>query len=567
MALVIHGVNNIDRFSFSYYSLSTQIIITNIITTFIGLLFLFFFNYSILQNNQNVEKKIKNISNQTENISAYLENHAIIRIPQFNEENCERFINSNNNLDNNFNCGEVQLSDPQLDPSLTQNYLIDKYFNQTNSIKVYDANLLKFADTEDLYLPEAVIEVDLEKNNINQTLFSRYKGKYLQIYNEIQRIIDKNKLQKYKADIYKGDISLVIETIKSQDVVTKLKNIKNNNIFLTKSIPIIKNDNTYGVVLVSGNLIQENTESALISFNLFNLFIIIVFFMFLLSFFFLKSIISPIKKLSNIVNIERNKMNINNLELDYPIRNDEIGSLSKEIKNMSVDLKERINEIENFAADVSHELKNPLASIKSSNEILSNKNITKENKKLLLENIKKDVDRMNVLISDISNYTRIQAEIDVEAFVKINIVKFINEIIQSYLENKKNIKIEFRYEKNSRQVLANKNKLAQVIVNLLDNSLSFGPKNSNILIFQTTNKNNMIIYFIDQGPGIKSSLKNKIFERFYTDRSENDEYHSGLGLSISKRIIESFGGKIELVKSPIKYYKGACFNLEIPLKD
>ncbi len=567
MALVIHGVNNIDRFSFSYYSLSTQIIITNIITTFIGLLFLFFFNYSILQNNQNVEKKIKNISNQTENISAYLENHAIIRIPQFNEENCERFINSNNNLDNNFNCGEVQLSDPQLDPSLTQNYLIDKYFNQTNSIKVYDANLLKFADTEDLYLPEAVIEVDLEKNNINQTLFSRYKDKYLQIYNEIQRIIDKNKLQKYKADIYKGDISLVIETIKSQDVVTKLRNIKNNNIFLTKSIPIIKNDNTYGVVLVSGNLIQENTESALISFNLFNLFIIIVFFMFLLSFFFLKSIISPIKKLSNIVNIERNKMNINNLELDYPIRNDEIGSLSKEIKNMSVDLKERINEIENFAADVSHELKNPLASIKSSNEILSNKNITKENKKLLLENIKKDVDRMNVLISDISNYTRIQAEIDVEAFVKINIVKFINEIIQSYLENKKNIKIEFRYEKNSRQVLANKNKLAQVIVNLLDNSLSFGPKNSNILIFQTTNKNHMIIYFIDQGPGIKSSLKNKIFERFYTDRSENDEYHSGLGLSISKRIIESFGGKIELVKSPIKNYKGACFNLEIPLKD
>ena len=502
-----------------------------------------------------------------ENISVYLENHAIIRIPQFNEENCERFINSNNNLDNNFNCGEVQLSDPQLDPSLTQNYLIDKYFNQTNSIKVYDANLLKFADTDDLYLPEAVIEVDLEKNNINHSLFTKYKGKYLEIFNEIQRIIDTKKLQKYKADTYKGDISLVIETIKSQDVVTKLRNIKNNNIFLTNSIPIIKNDNTYGVVLVTGNLIQENTESALISFNLFNLFIIIVFFMFLLSFFFLKSIISPIKKLSNIVKIERNKMNINNLELDYPIRNDEIGSLSKEIKNMSVDLKERINEIENFAADVSHELKNPLASIKSSNEILSNKNITKENKILLLENIKKDVDRMNVLISDISNYTRIQAEIDVEAFVKINIVKFINEIIQSYLENKKNIKIEFRYEKNSRHILANKNKLAQVIVNLLDNSLSFGPKNSNILIFQTTNKNNMIIYFIDQGPGIKSSLENKIFERFYTDRSESDEYHSGLGLSISKRIIESFGGKIELTKSPIKYYKGACFNLEIPLKD
>ena len=102
--------------------------------------------------------------------------------------------------------------------------------------------------------------------------------------------------------------------------------------------------------------------------------------MFFLSFFFSKSIINPVKILSKIVKIEQDKLVNSSHNIDYPIRNDEIGSLSKEIENMSNNLKLRINELENFAADVSHELKNPLASLKSSTELLLDDKIKSDNK-------------------------------------------------------------------------------------------------------------------------------------------------------------------------------------------
>ena len=153
------------------------------------------------------------------------------------------------------------------------------------------------------------------------------------------------------------------------------------NIVMVNSAPVLKNDNIYGVVLVSGILSQENEKSGLISFNLFNMFVIIILIMFLLSLLFLRSIITPIKTLSKITRMERDKSIKKNSSIIYPQRNDEIGILSDDIRGMSVDLKKRINEIESFAADVSHELKNPLTSIKNSNELLLGDKINDDKKK------------------------------------------------------------------------------------------------------------------------------------------------------------------------------------------
>ena len=289
--------------------------------------------------------------------------------------------------------------------------------------------------------------------------------------------------------------------------------------------------------------------------------------MFLLSLLFSQSIVSPIKILSKILRSERDKSNKKNNKFTYPERNDEIGILSDDIRGMSEDLKNRISEIEGFAADVSHELKNPLASLKSSNELLVENKISNEKKYLLLKNMQKDIDRMNVLITDISSYTLTQVEIDEELFYNFDVIEFLNGFLEPYFTNPKNIKINFKFEKKPSMIHANKNKLAQVFSNLIDNSLSYSPQNSEILIKQKTIDKNVIISFSDQGPGINASLKNKIFERFYTDREVNQDKHSGLGLSIAKKIIESFSGSLKLNDVKSEQYFGACFTIILPLID
>ena len=560
---------NISKFSLSNYTLAIQIVIINFITAALVLIFLIFFNYSLLNSNKNIKIKTNEIEFQIKDIANYLSNNAVIRIPEFNEENCSRSINSFDESEEN-SCGQIILSEPQLDPFSTQNYLITNYLNQQNNIKIYDIDLIKYSDTNNLYLKEDVIEIDLKEESKKNNFFEKYREKYLIFFNRFQISFNKKELSKSISN-YKGDISLVLETIKTEKNFSKIFEIEKNNLSIISVSPIINNNNIYGVILITGNLLIENSQSGVNSFNLFNLFLVIMLLMFLISFYFSRSIVNPIKTLALIVKKEQNKFNKNLDNILYPIRNDEIGDLSNEIKNMSKDLKMQITELENFAADVSHELKNPLASLKSSNELLIQNKIENKDKELLLNNIEKDIEQMNRLISDISNYTRTQAEIEEESFSKFDLVELIEELKNSFMINSKNINIDFKSLKKPVYINANREKLAQVFINIVNNSFSFYPANSKILIDLQSQTNYVIIYFADQGPGIALDLSEKIFERFYSDRPSeivsSDEFHSGLGLSISKKILDSFYGSINLSSYQPEGYKGACFEIKIPLKD
>jgi len=287
--------------------------------------------------------------------------------------------------------------------------------------------------------------------------------------------------------------------------------------------------------------------------------------MFFLSFLFSKSIVTPIKILSRNVNLERNKTSINRGTISYPKRKDEIGTLSQDIKSMSNDLKKRINETEEFSSDVSHELKNPLAGLKSSNDLLKTKKLDEKNTQILINNMGTDIDRINILISDISNYSLTQVEVSEEVFEEIEIIDFFNNFKKS-LSDKKYL-LEIKSEVKEVFLKINKSKFIQVIHNLLDNSSSYIEKNSTILISIKLEKKNCIIHFVDQGPGILFDYKDKIFERFYSDRSSDRQSHSGLGLSITKKIIETFGGTINLIKCSYLGFDGACFEIKLPLKE
>jgi len=561
MALAIRGVNNFFlKFSISNYSLTTQIIIINLLTAFIGLVFLILFNYFLVSNSENLERQTTYIKNDLNKVVTYLSNNAVIRVPAFNEEFCEKDFHNNNE------CGEIILSKPQLDPTSTQKYLMENYSDKSNSIRVFDASWIKFGDTDDVYSPIDVVEVNLELSENNFNIYNQYKEQYIEYFKNIKKYFNKTDIESQITN-YKSDIYFVKETIKSKDYLSHIYLDDSQNIVLINSNPILKNNTTYGVVIVSGILNKNDNEAALISFNLINLFIIIILTMFVLSILFSKSVVSPIKILSNIVRLERDKSNKNKINLLYPNRNDEIGILSDEIREMSKDLKDRINDIENFASDVSHELKNPITSLKSSNELLIQNKINQDQKKLLLMNMQKDISRMNSLITDISSYTLTQVEISDELFYVFDLVVFLKDFLQSYNDNKKNIKIHFKYDQKISMIYANRDKLAQVFINLIDNSMSYSSKKSEILITLKNTNKSAIIYIADQGEGIPMNLKDKIFERFYTDRSYNQTNHTGLGLSISKKIIENFSGSIKLSNVKFKQYFGACFEINLPLKD
>ena len=555
------------KLSLSNYSLTSQILIINFLTAIIGLFFFIIINFFLISTDTDKRFKIKLKQNNKiiNQIANYLEESAILRVRLFNET-CEENISKDSDYEikNNIQeCENIILSEPQLEPTITQKYVIQNYLDENFIVKIYDESWIVYVDTEEMYLSSSVIELDIENFPENSNFFNVYKNLYLNLFQKIYDFFIKIKLQSFFID-FRGDVFVVQETIKKQLSSSNIYLDSENNITQIISKPIVKNSSVYGVVLIKSILNQEANNISIISFNLINLYFVIILIMFLSSLFFSRSLISPIKLLSRITRFEREKSNKKN-NLEYPRRKDEIGILGKDISSMSDDLKKRINEIESFASDVSHELKNPLSSLKSSSELLIQNNISEGSKNLLIRNMTKDIERMNILISDISNYTLTQVEIDEEIFEKFDVIVFVEDFIKSLPHN--NIKIDFKSNNAPAYIVANKNKLAQVFYNIIHNSFSYSPSKSKILINTIMQDENIIFHIVDQGIGVPLDFKEKIFDRFYTDRLKDKDKHTGLGLSISRKIIESFKGSINLIENHYEIYQGACFEIKLPLKD
>ena len=554
------------KLSLSNYSLTSQILIINFLTAIIGLFFFIIINFFLISTDTDKRFKIKLKQNNKiiNQIANYLEESAILRVRLFNET-CEENISKDSDYEikNNIQeCENIILSEPQLEPTITQKYVIQNYLDENFIVKIYDESWIVYVDTEEMYLSSYVIELDIENFTENRNFFNIYKNLYLNLFQKIHDFFIKIKLQSFFID-FRGDVFVVQETIKKQLSSSNIYLDSENNITQIISKPIVKNSSVYGVVLIKSILNQEANNISIISFNLINLYFVIILIMFLSSLFFSRSLISPIKLLSRITRFEREKSNKKN-NLEYPKRKDEIGILGKDISSMSDDLKKRINEIESFASDVSHELKNPLSSLKSSSELLIQNNISEGSKNLLIRNMTKDIERMNILISDISNYTLTQVEIDEEIFEKFDVIVFVEDFIKSLPYN--NIKIDFKSNNAPAYIVANKNKLAQVFYNIIHNSFSYSPSKSKILINTIIQDENIIFHIVDQGIGIPLDFKEKIFDRFYTDRLKDKDKHTGLGLSISRKIIESFKGSINLIENHYEIYQGACFEIKLPLE-
>ncbi|MBT6198155.1 MAG: HAMP domain-containing histidine kinase [Pelagibacteraceae bacterium] len=561
MALVTLGVNKSSKFALNNLPLSIQILSINFFITFIGFFFLILFNYFLIKNDESIERK-RIIANQNlNNIQNFLEKNSIIRVPLFND-NC-----TGENIDTCKDDINFELSDPVLEPKITQEFILNNYFNSEFNIKIYNDDWIKLVDTLDLYDLSVVQEIDLKEKDLNinnLNIFDNFSQEYLRFFSNYYNYLIKRELQNLITK-EKAEISYVKETIKNQVIKAYIIKDGEEYIYQYFTAPIINNDKIYGVIILNYPITNQASNLGFISLNILIFYILFVLIMVLLSLIFSQSLVSPIKKLSRLTILERERVNRN--QIIYPERKDEIGVLSKEIQNMSQGLKAQIIQLEKFSADVSHELKNPLTSLQSAMELIDKNNISQENKKLLIQNIQNDLKRMNQLITDISKFTRLKAEIELEKNEYINLNCFLDEIPIIFSNNTKDVELILEKHKENLEIVANKNKLIQVFINLIENSLSLSSKKSKILIRLSKIDNSKVaIKVYDQGRGVDSKDSEKIFERFYSDRQENIKNHSGLGLSIAREIITYMNGQLVLDKSDNSKYSGACFLIILPVK-
>ncbi len=242
---------------------------------------------------------------------------------------------------------------------------------------------------------------------------------------------------------------------------------------------------------------------------------------------------------------------------DFTDRTDEIGHLSGALRDMTTALYKRIDAIESFAADVAHELKNPLTSLRSATETLPLvKN--EESKERLLEIIQHDVKRLDRLISDISDASRLDAELAREDAKPVDTAELIRTTVSLFNDihrgDAQGVTCEIAYAAGAHpyRVTGHDSRLSQVIVNLLDNAISFSPPGGRVNVAARRIGSEIQIAVEDEGPGISEDNLERIFERFYTDRpQESFGQNSGLGLNISRQIVVAHGGRLYAENRPL----------------
>ena len=321
-----------------------------------------------------------------------------------------------------------------------------------------------------------------------------------------------------------------------------------NNFKLTTIKNVFKEDINIGYIAITENANDikaaiEERKTFVIR-TAFAVGIVILIFSYVLNRYFLKPIQNIVNYTNKIKNKEHKKINIDNLKL----RNDELGLLSKSLDDMTLELQKRISHAETFSTDLVHEIRNPLASLKSASEILSDTKDTNERLKLI-NILSHDVQRIERLITDYSQILKDEVALSKEKFRKIDLIPIIQSVVDDYnnlYQAKRGINISFSNDGNKSYLINGiENRIEQIIANLLDNAISFSENNLKIDVVISKNlKQQVIINIFDEGPGFKERDTSKIFKRFYSNRPDKFGQHSGLGLNIVKNLTDLHNASI-----------------------
>lgn len=423
--------------------------------------------------------------------------------------------------------------------------VLRRLISPTNTrARIYDRDGVLLLDSRSLYGRGDVLRFDLPPPNAEKPGFIEKQ------WNSIRKWLGRGDLPLYielGPDNGKG-YPEVAQALAGQKASVVRINAR-GEVIVSVATPVQRFRAVRGALLLStqGADIDQMVEAERLA--IFKVFLVMAAVMIVLSILLAGTIAGPVRRLADGADRVRRRIRSRVEIPDFTRRGDEIGHLSGTLRDMTNALYSRIEAIESFAADVAHELKNPLTSLRSAVETLPLAK-TKESQDRLLAVIQHDVQRLDRLISDISDASRLDAELQRQEAEAVDLKELLTMLVEAANEVPRDggARVALSFEAAGARafvVPGHDSRLAQIVDNLVQNARSFSPPGASVRITARRLKNEVEIVVDDEGPGIRPDAFEKIFERFYTDRPHQGfGQNSGLGLSISKQIVEAHGGRL-----------------------
>jgi len=470
--------------------------------------------------------------------------------PTLIKDKTSNHIRTLNNTIENLNRLKIQFNEKDVKSFLFSTRFL---FQSLDRVQFFNQNFELIGDTDTLDLDPRAFSQKLdaiEMNDLNQNENETKSEKITEKVNKKSIIL--NKLEEYKNSKDFGKPLTFTSDNYDQFLLTTLK-----------SVIIDKNHVGFIAITENANDVKAaiNERKVFIIRTAFVVGIVILIFSFVLNRYFLK----PIRNLVEYTNLIKEKSTQKSNIETIKNRNDEIGILSKSLGEMTDELHKRITTAENYSTDLLHEIRNPLASLKSASDIISETEDRSQRNKLI-KIVSHDVERIERLITDYSQMLRDEAAISSEKMKKIDLVEIVKSVVDDFnsvYDTKKSIAIKLKTNgTKDYSILGIENRIEQITANLLENSISFSDKDQEILVeIFKKDPNKIALVVSDQGIGFSEKDTNKIFNRFYSNRPEKFGEHSGLGLNIVKNLVELHNGQITASNNELK---GARIEINFP---
>ncbi|MDE2334563.1 MAG: stimulus-sensing domain-containing protein [Rhodospirillales bacterium] len=357
----------------------------------------------------------------------------------------------------------------------------------------------------------------------------------------------------------------------SREMPPYIRRTQDNRLLITVAEPVERGTRTVGIVLLTREAREIDNSLLAVRLSILGLFSTALVFSLLLSWYLSQTIARPILRLAQAADAMREGSGrTGTVPSGLLARSDEVGELAHALSDSARALWTRMDATERFAADVAHEIKNPLSSIRSAIETLTRIE-DPEQQRRLLSIIAEDVRRLDRLISDISDASRIDAEISRASAVAVPVRPILETLVELDEATRRPgaPRLELARANESVAVRAIEDRLVQVLRNLIGNAQSFSPPDGRIRLHAQSVGRSAEITVEDHGPGIPEGKLEQIFSRFYSERPQGERFgqHSGLGLSISRQIIEALHGTIaaENLRDAQGRIVGARFTIRLPL--
>jgi len=412
--------------------------------------------------------------------------------------------------------------------------------------RIYDRDGVLLVDSRNLFGRGDVLRYDLPPPNVEKP------GLFERAYTAVRRWLGRGDLPLYHelGALNGRGYPEVAQALNGQNA-SMVRINDHGDVIVSVAVPVQRFRAVRGALMLStqGADIDDMVEAERLA--ILKVFLVAAGVMIVLSILLAGTIAEPVRRLADAAESVRRRIRSRVEIPDFTRRRDEIGHLSGTLRDMTNALYSRIEAIESFAADVAHELKNPLTSLRSAVETLPVAK-TDESRARLLAIIHHDVQRLDRLITDISDASRLDAELQRQEAAPVDLAKLLNTLVGVANEVKRDdgVRVTLRFEgggPRAFQVPGHDSRLGQVVDNLIENARSFSPPGGTVRITCRRLKSNIDILVDDDGPGVRPESVDKVFERFYTDRPHQGfGQNSGLGLSISKQIVEAHGGSIWL---------------------